>query len=336
MKLYNLIRNEIIKMLAKKRLHVTIGILFVMVASFAYGQFHTLDSTKQRLEKRIGMSVDQDWRKLAEQQLIDFKSRIDNPYIGEERRATLKARMEQLRYYLNNNINPIDITGAVFTTKFIEQSVFLFLPLMMILLAADLVSGEFGTGTIKLLLVRGVSRIKILSSKYVALIMLVAVVIFFTFLISFTISGMFFGFTGWMLPVATGFQVAAGKLVTSNVVNVPQWQYTLMAYGLTFYVSAVVATISFMISVLVRSTAASIGIILSTLIGGSLLSVFSSDWILPRYLFMSNLRLTEYISGSLRPVEGMDMKFSVIVLAVWAMLSLAVSFIYFRKRDILV
>ena len=40
----------------------------------------------------------------------------------------------------------------------------------IILLSADLVSGELGSGTIKLLLVRAVPRWKILLSKYIALI----------------------------------------------------------------------------------------------------------------------------------------------------------------------
>jgi ABC-2 type transport system permease protein len=334
--LYRLVQNEVVKMLKKKRLYIVLGILLVMISAFAYGQYHSLDRTREQLTRRIGMTEAGDWRKIAEQQIIDMKSRLDSPYINEQNRSTTRVRMEQLQYYLDNNINPVDISGARFTTRFIEQSIYLFLPLLMILLAADMVSGELAGGTIKLLLVRGVPRWKVLLSKYLALLLLELNVVFFTLLISVAVSGIFFGYGGWTEPVATGFQVAAGQLVTSSVVNVPQWQYLLMVYGLAYFVMVVVGTVSFMISVLVKSTAASIGIMLSTLVSGSFLNSFLADWTLPRYLFMVNMRLTDYISGSLRPIEGMNMTFSLTVLAVWMAAAIVVSFWYFSKRDILV
>src|SRR5450759_3102161 len=87
-----------------------------------------------------------------------------------------------------------------------------------------------------------------------------------------------------------------------------------MVYSLAFYVSLIVGSISFMISVIVKTTAASIGIMMSTLIAGSFLSYFLSDWKLTRYMYMVHLRLTDYMSGHFQPIEGMSMAFSVTVL----------------------
>ena len=140
---------------------------------------------------------------------------------------------------------------------------------------------------------------------------------------------------GWE-PVATGFKIVGGKLDTSNVAFVAQWEYILMAFGLAYYVSVVIGTISFMISVLVRSSIASLGIILSLLVGGSQLTRYMVNWQLPRYLFTCNLNLMSYISGSLQSIPGMDMTFSITVLAVWTIAAIIVSFVYFNKQDILV
>lgn len=334
--MYRLVQNEVVKMIKKKRFYIVLGILLTMIVAFAYGQHYSLDRTREQLTRRIGITESGDWRKIAEQQIIDMKNRLDSHYMDDQNRSTTRVRMEQLQYYLDHNINPVDISGARFTTRFIEQSIYLFLPLLMVLLAADMVSGELAGGTIKLLLVRGVPRWKVLFSKYIALLLLELNVVFFTLLISVAVSGIFFGFGGWTEPVATGFQVAGGKLVTANVVNVPQWQYLLMVYGLAYYVMVAVGTVSFMISVLVKSTAASIGIMLSTLISGTFLNSFLADWTLPRYMFMVNMRLTDYISGSLRPIEGMNLTFSLTVLFAWMAAAIAVSFWYFSKRDILV
>jgi ABC-2 type transport system permease protein len=336
MKLYNLIRNEVFKMIGKKRLYITLGILLAIIAAFSYGQFHSLDRTKENLSKRIGVEATSDWKNVLQQQLIDIKGRMDSPYLDDERRASMRVRAEQMQFYLDKDINPLDVSAIAFSTKFIEQSLFFLLPLLMIILSADIVSGELSGGTVKLLLVRGVPRWKILLSKYITILLLEALVMFFVLLLSIGVSGIFFGYGGWTTPVVTGFKVVAGKLVTSDVVNVPGWQYLMMVYGLAYFVAVVVGSVSFMISTLVRSTAASIGIVLSTLIGGSLLSSFLEDWKLPRYLFTANLRLTDYISGSLHPIEGMNMTFSLTVLAAWIVLSVAVSFGYFTRRDILV
>lgn len=336
MKLFSLIENEVIKMISKQRLMFVLAILVVLISVFAYGQSQTLARTKAQLSQRMGVTVTDDWRKLADQQLIDMKNRLDSPYMDEKSKSSSRVRMEQLQYNLDQNINPLEQSAAKFTTKFMEQAIFLFLPLLVIMLAADMVSGESSSGTIKLLLVRNVPRWKILLSKYLTLIILEVMVVFFAFVLSAIISGFFFGFGGWLAPVATGFKVLAGKLDSSSVLNVPQWQYSLMVYSLAFYVAVVVGSISFMISILVKSTAASIGIIMSTLVAGNFLSFFLSDWKITRYMFMVHLRLTDYLSGSFQPIEGMNMLFSITVLLGWVIASIIISFVYFTKQDILV
>ena len=336
MKLFSLIENEVIKMISKKRLMFVLAILVVLISVFAYGQSQTLARTKAQLSQRMGITATDDWRKLADQQIIDIKNRLDSPYMDDKSKSSSRVRMEQLQYNLDNNINPLEQSAAKFTTTFMQQAIFLFLPLLIIMLAADMVSGESSSGTIKLLLVRNVPRWKILLSKYLTLIILEVMVVFFAFVLSAIISGFFFGFGGWLAPVATGFKVLAGKLDSSSVLNVPQWQYSLMVYSLAFYVAVVVGSISFMISILVKSTAASIGIIMSTLVAGNFLSFFLSDWKITRYMFMVHLRLTDYLSGSFQPIEGMNMLFSITVLLGWVIASIIISFVYFTKQDILV
>ncbi|MDR3602934.1 MAG: ABC transporter permease [Desulfosporosinus sp.] len=334
--MFRLIENEVIKMISKKRLMFVLAILIVLISVFAYGQNQSLTRTKAQLSQRMGITATADWRKLADQQLIDMKNRLDSPYLDEKTQSSLRVRMEQLQYNLDNNINPLAQSAAKFTTTFMEQSIFLFLPLLIIMLAADMVSGESSSGTIKLLLVRNVPRWKILLSKYLTLVILEVIVVCSAFALSAIISGFFFGFGGWLAPVATGFKVLAGKLDATGVHNVPQWQYSLMVYSLALYVAIVVGSISLMISILVKSTAASIGIIMSSLVAGNFLSYFLSDWKITRYMFMVNLRLTDYLAGSFQPIDGMTLLFSITVLFGWAIAAIIISFVYFTKQDILV
>lgn len=91
-----------------------------------------------------------------------------------------------------------------------------------------------------------------------------------------------------------------------------------------------------MISVFARHTATSIGIMMAALIGGQFLQFFLSDWEIVKYFFVTNMNLPQYLTGSYQPVDGMSLSFSIIVLLVWAALSLAISFRVFTKQDVLV
>ncbi len=334
--MYKLVRNEVIKAVYKKRLYLIFGILLILVILFAYGQHFAIDKNKEQLQKRMGISQEYDWKKLAEQQIINQKHRLDSAFVSENEKVAINVRIAQLQYAIDNDINPIDSNAAKFSSTFMEQAIFMFIPLLMIMLAADMVSGEASNGTIKLLLTRSVPRWKILLSKFIALVMLELVVMAFALVASIIVSGIFFGYGGWLEPVTVGFKIIEGKLDTSSVLNLPQWQNMIMVYALAFYVSLVIGCISFMVSVLVKSTSASIGIMMSTLVGGTFLSFFLSDWDIVRYFFMVNLRLTDYLSGNVQPINGVNMSFSVTVLAGWAIASLIVSFVRFTKQDILV
>ena len=334
--MYNLVKNEVIKIVYKKRVFIIFGILLILVILFAYGQYYTVNKNREQLEKRIGISQTYDWKMLAQQQIINQKNRQESAYVTENEKASINVRISQLQYAIDNNTNPIDTNAARFSIAFMEQAIYMFLPLLIIMLAADMVSGESTNGTIKLLLTRVVPRWKILLSKFIALVMLELVVLAFTLLASIIVAGLFFGFGGWMEPVTVGFKVIGGKLDSSSVINLPQWQNIVLVYALAFFVSLVIGCISFMVSVLVKSTATSIGIMMSTLVGGTFLSFFLSDWDIIRYFFMVNLRLTDYLSGNVQPIDGINMSFSIIVLAVWGIGALSVSFIRFTKQDILV
>lgn len=322
-----LIYNEMLKLVKSKRIFVITIIIGIMISMFTYAQFREMENVK----KRIG---DTDWRVTLQQSIIDMQNRIGSSGISEEWRSQLKVRIDQSQYYLDHNINPQEPGAPTFLRVFLDNSIQLLLPLMVMIVSADLVSSEKSLGTIKLLLTGPIKRWKILMSKYLTLILTISIILFIFGLFSYLISGLFFGYAGWSAPVLTGFTVEAGELNTANVHLVPQWQYLIMVFGLGWFVSLVVGTLSFMISVLIRSTAAGMGVMLAFLISGTIISSIASSWESAKYLFMVNLRLTDYLQGNIPPIEGMSLPFSLTVLAVWGIAGLIISFVAFTKRDI--
>ncbi|AYA76622.1 ABC transporter permease [Bacillus sp. Y1] len=322
-----LIFNEILKIIRKRKLIVVVAIMAVLISLFTYAQFREV----QRQIEKLG---DVDWRTTLQQQIVDTQNRLTSSGISDEWKAQLQIRVQQQQYYLDNNINPAEPGAPTFVRSFAQESITLFVPLLIMIIAADIVSSERSAGTVKLLLTRPVKRWKILLSKYVALLLSISIIVVLMGLLAYLISGVVFGFGGWKAPILTGFTSMGGELNTSNVQLIDQWQYILMEFGLVWFVAIVVGTLSFMLSVLLKSTSASMGVMLAALIAGLILSNLVSSWQSAKYLFMINLDLTGYLAGSAPPVPGMTLLFSIGVLAVWSIIGLLVSFTVFVRQDV--
>jgi len=330
-----LIQNEVIKLLLKKKMILIIFLLLIFITLFSYGEKYAYDKNIERLENLSG-DMNYDWKSLANQRLKDLDKRLDSPYIPEGGISSIEIEIEQLNYFIENDINPITPSAAKFSVEFVEQGILLFIPLLIVILAADLVSGEFSSKTIKVLLTRAVPRWKILLSKFIALTMMTTILVFIIGVLSTFVSFLFLQRWGLNEPVATGFSLIQGTLNSDYVVLVTRFQYMVLIYSLVWFVSIVLASITLLISVIVNNTASAIGILMAALISGQFLQFFLSDWTLVKYFFVTNLNLTHYLSGSYQVIEGMSLKFSIILLSLWALLSLLISFIVFNREDVLV
>jgi len=323
-----LVYNEILKVVRKKRFYVVLAILAVLIPVFTYAQYKTTVEQQERLGTK-------DWRIIVQQEIVDLQNRLTSARLSDEWRRLLQIRLQQRQYYLEHDINPLAPGAVTCACVFLERCASLFVPLLVVVVAADMVSGEHTGGTIKLLLTRPVRRWKILLSKYLALQLFVSLIIAVTVLLAYLISGVVFGYGGWTMPVLTGFQVAGEGVLTDRVHVLPQGLYLLMQAGLVWYATAVVATLSFLLSVLLRSTAAAMGTMLSALIAGVILTEMVSSWQTAKYLFVVNLQLTDYLAGNAPPIEGMTLPFSLAVLGVWGAAALLAAFWVFTRQDML-
>jgi ABC-2 type transport system permease protein len=325
--LIKLVYNEMTKLLGKRKILIVTMIMAVLISLFTYAQMREAD----RLRDRFG---DTDWRTSLQQQIVETQNRLSSNRISDEWKAQLRVRLAQQQYYLEQNVNPNEPGAPTFIREIIENAIHLLLPLMIMVIAADLVSSEHSGGTIKLLLTRPVNRWKILLSKYITLVLSVSMIILLFGLLAYIISGSVFGYQGWKAPVLTGFAMEGDSLNTSDAYLVPQWQYILKEFGLAWFVALIIDTLSFMLSVLMKSTAAGMGVMLAFLISGTILSNMVSSWESAKYLFMVNLQLIDYLEGAAPPVESMTLGFSLGVLAVWGAGALLISFLVFTKRDV--
>lgn len=323
-----LVYNEAEKILKKRRIAIIIIILAVLIPIFLYAQNQQIKET----EKRMGTD---DWRVVLQQRIVEGQNRLSSTGISEEWKHYLSIQVKQQQYYLENDINPSSPGAPTFVREFLKQGIGMFIPLLVMIIAIDMISGERSDGTIKLLLTRPVKRWKILLSKYVTLLLSISLIVFIVIAMAYLLAGVFFDFSGWRLPVATGFSFENGNLKTESVQLVPQWQYILMSAGLAWYVSVIVGTIAFMVSILIRNTPGGMGVMFASLIAGAILKGFAGAWDGAKYIFSVNLELIDYLSGNTSMIEGMTLPFSLTILSIWGIGALLVSFIVFTRQDML-
>ncbi|KZE47018.1 ABC transporter permease [Brevibacillus parabrevis] len=322
-----LVQNETVKLLRRRRFLVVVLILAILIPIFTYAQYRSVITTQERMGTT-------DWRPLLTQQIVDMQNRLTSSRLPDEWRDIIKIRIQQQQYYLDHDINPMAPGGPTFARGFMDQTISMFLPMIIVILAVDIVSAELSEGTIKLLLTRPVRRWKVLTSKYITLLLFTSLTVVMTLFMAYSLSGFVFGYSGWDLPVLTGFEVAGGELQTAGAFMLPQWQFLLMQYGLGWFVCLVVGTITFMVSVLIRSAAAGMGVMMAALISGMILTQMASSWESSKYLFVVNLQLTDYLNGTLPPIKGMTLPFSLTVLSIWAAAALIVAYTVFIRRDV--
>ena len=319
---FALIQNETLKLLRRKRFMIVVAILAVILALVSYSQYRQLKELKNR-----------NWRADTQERIARMENSLRRGRMNPQWAHSMRAEIGRLQFYVDRGINPSQPTAPLVVRTFPAAS-FLLLPLLIAILGGDIVSAENAEGTDKLLLTRPVRRWKILTSKLITLWMFATVTLMISAVIAYAVTAPVIPAGGWTAPTFSGFELKGDALNLETVRQLPLWQDSLLAYGLAWYSLLTVSAIALMLSVIFKSSAASIGTMLASLIGGTILTQISPDWTAGKYLFVSALPLASYYSGQSPPYEGMSMLFCISLLGIWAIAALAVGYGLFTKRDV--
>ncbi|MDI3328895.1 MAG: ABC transporter permease [Alicyclobacillaceae bacterium] len=308
-----LIHVENIKIYAQRRTQIILVLILaaILIMGFAI---------------RSTVKPEANWKQELQQQNEQIQKELNNPEstMPEKVRSAFQLEMAKNQYLIDHDISPNEVTGWKFANT--ASNLMPLITVFAIMVAGDSIAGEFSSGTINLLLIRPVRRIKILLAKYVstllfALILLVALGVF-----SLLVGGLFFGFSGTLQPyVYTD--------ASNQVRQMPMISKVLLTYGFKGIELWMMVTFSFMISSLFRSSGLAIGVSLLLAVVGSTIARALSSYSWDKYLLFANTDLSQYIEG--QPiVEGTTMTFSGIVLLAYFVLFLFVTWLSFVKRDV--
>jgi ABC-2 type transport system permease protein len=318
-----LIQNETLKIIRRRRFTIVIAILIAIMSVVSYSQYRTLKASRNA-----------NWRADLQERIARFENALRRGRVNESWARSMRYEIRRLQFYLDHGINPEEPTAPLVVRTFASAAGFLLLPLLVAVLGSDIVSAENAEGTDKLLLTRPVRRWKILTSKLLTLLLFATITLLAGAVISYVLSAPFIPPRGWDAPMFNGFQMTSDRLKLDSVRELPLWKDALIAYGLEWYALMTVAAMSLLLSVIFRSSAASIGTMLASLIGGTILTRISPDWTAGKYLFVSALPLADYYTGQAPPYEGMTMTYCIVLLGIWALAALVAAYALFIRKDV--
>lgn len=218
----------------------------------------------------------------------------------------------------NVAMTPSDLPNASVEDQFSyflsgSESPLLVVTTLSIIWASSIMASEFSTGTIKLLLIRPVTRVKILWSKYVLVILyaLALTVIYFLLTLLF----------GYILYPDASF---------------PNESITVLAKvsGLSFIESLFMITLAYFIAVTAYNRSLALGVSLFLYLMSSVLAFMLQTKPWSKFLFFTQLNLTKYASfdGSVSALTTLP--FALCVLGTYFILFIVAAWITFSSRDV--
>lgn len=317
-----LIENESLKLLRRRRFAIVVGIMLVILSIVSYAQ-----------HERLSRQQKENWRAELQERIARAENRLRRGQMNPSWARSVRAEIRRLQFYLDRGINPEAPTAPLVVRTFANAAGWL-LPLLVAILGADIVSAENAEGTDKLLLTRPVRRWKILTAKLVTLWMFTTITLLTGGIIAYCVTAPVIPPVGWDAPTFNGFQLAGDAMKLDTVRQLPLWRDAMLAYGLQWYSLLCVASIAIMLSVLFKSSAGSIGTMIASLIGGTIITQINPDWTAAKYLFSSALPLADFYTGQAPPYDGMSMTFCILLLGGWATGALLIAFTRFTRRDV--
>lgn len=197
------------------------------------------------------------------------------------------------------------------------------IPFCVSILVGDVFASEYSSGTIKMLLVRPVSRRKIWLSKYFAAVGVSILSVFYLGLCMYVCLGISLSWGSWNVPLP-----AEVKTEYTSV-----WALTWRAYALESLAVAALVSFMLLISTMMRTGIAAVGTCAGAVLLGFLTVNIASDTQWVKYLLAPHLEVTSHLIHQFW-LPGCSLLQSVVTLCIWTVACATAGLWFFQRRDV--
>lgn len=309
-----LIKNEWVKLWSKKSSWVMLILTLAVIVAMLVG-LKTFDKLVNGDEEPTS------WKEQQQMTIEGNKTFLTEENLTTKEKERLENEIKIAEYRLKNNVEPPTSDS---TASFLESSVsaLSLISLFGVIVAAGIVSFEFGTGTIKMLLTRPIARWKILLSKLITTFLFTILLTTVGFALSALLGYVFFDSAG------TSLTIQDGKVTEVNLIG-----QTLYSYLLSYGDISMSIFFAFMLGTLFSSSSLAIGLTLFITFTSATLVALLQKYEFIKYFWFSVTDLNGIEKGY-TILPDLTIGFALSVMAVYAIIFLVISFSVFTKKDI--
>ncbi|QAA33038.1 ABC transporter permease [Clostridium manihotivorum] len=238
-----------------------------------------IESSNKELQFQVD-NKDLDWKALAQRKISDIDAKLSNLSSGKtEDKDSLEISKKMYQICLDKNIEPTysgdkDKAFNLIMNVIRLLSMF-FIPIFVVVIISDSIAGEFNPMTIRMLLVRPVSKMKIYLSKFIALNILTVGSVLLVELVNFLILGLMMGFENPQLPNIVGGKyqndlLNGVSLVHGSMYLLPIWKMLMLGIGLQVLYMVCACGFIMMVSTIAKNSILSVSINFVVCVGVSL------------------------------------------------------------------
>ena len=251
-------------------------------------------------------------------------------YQEEKNYKTSIKEKEISKYIIENHVDinkGNDLRGIL--SRFFNEFG-LFIIVISVMIAGTIVSEEFNKGTIKLLLIKPHSRTKILLSKFITVLIMIAFSIVAILGMELIVGGIIFGLDSLSIPI----------LEYNYNTNVLQELNIFVYLGIQIIsqlpIIILLATLSFALSTIFTNSPVAIVIPLLGYMGTTIINQLAIQYNIGflKYFVTLNWDFSQYLFGSMPLMEGLTPIFSLFICIIYFFIMIIPTFIIFKKKNI--
>lgn len=217
-----------------------------------------------------------------------------------------------------------ELVNGYMVARIIMQFLFIQVPLLITLVGGDMLAGEATSGTYRLVLVRPISRLQLISAKYLAGSIYVFLMVLWLFILGLGLGVLLFG---------TGDMIVVRYIISILPVEDVFWRYQL-AFLYSILSMQVVYTISFFFSSFVENSIGPIITTMAILIVLNILNLIN----IGSFSFLQGLLFTTHMNAWIllfeKTIDFSTLINSTLILVLHIVVLTGATFIYFNKKDI--
>lgn len=292
----------------------------------------------------------EDWRQSYKDQIEADKLALEEAK-SEEDKADIQEEIDNLNYYLDKDIEPVEsweMNGTNYLLFFMSLLGRLILVCGIAVFMSDIVSGECTPPTLKFLLVQPISRGKVLLSKFIAITTTTIGLIGVLEGLAYGVLGLIYGFDANKMRVLTG--VRFKEVIENGSKSIEQISGTghyvsygkllLESFGLQMLFIVACCAFIFLISCLFKSSMITMAVSVVSTVAVTMVMLMSSKVAsIAQYVFITYGNPVALLQGDLcyqYQNANITTSTSIIVMIITIVLSYTIGHIVFKKKDILI